>query len=124
MAAILTRILRSSLLQIIHEDYVRTARAKGVSESRIWLIHTLRNALLSVITIMGLQFGALLAGAVITETVFGWPGIGRLTVQAIQTRDYPVVQGCVLVIATSYLVVNLATDIMYHVVDPRITYAR
>ena len=124
MAAILTRILRASLLRIIHEDYIRTARAKGLSEKRIWLTHTLRNALLTVITIMGLQFGALLAGAVITETVFGWPGIGRLTVQAIQTRDYPVVQGCVLIIATSYLIVNLATDIMYHLVDPRITYGR
>ncbi|HET8564148.1 MAG TPA: ABC transporter permease, partial [Candidatus Binatia bacterium] len=124
MAAILTRILRASLLRIIHEDYIRTARAKGLSEKRIWLTHTLRNALLTVITIMGLQFGALLAGAVITETVFGWPGIGRLTVQAIQTRDYPVVQGCVLIIATSYLFVNLATDIMYQLVDPRITYGR
>jgi peptide/nickel transport system permease protein len=124
MAAILTRILRASLLQVSSEDYVRSARAKGLSEKQVWLKHTLRNALLSVITIMSLQFGTLLAGSVITETVFSWPGIGRLTVQAIQTRDYPLVQGCVLVIAISYLLVNLLTDIIYHLVDPRITYGK
>jgi peptide/nickel transport system permease protein len=124
MAAILTRILRGSLLQVIHEDYVRTARAKGISEKQVWLKHTLRNALLSVVTIMSLQFGSLLAGSIITETVFSWPGIGRLTVQAIQTRDYPLVQGCVLVIAVSYLLVNLLTDIFYRLVDPRVTYGK
>jgi peptide/nickel transport system permease protein len=124
MAAILTRILRASLLQTLHEDYVQAARAKGLSEKRVWLKHILRNALLSVITIMGLQFGALLAGSIITETVFAWPGIGRLTVQAIQTRDYPLVQGCVLMIATAYLFVNFLTDIFYHLVDPRITYGK
>jgi peptide/nickel transport system permease protein len=124
MAAILTRILRTSLLQVAHEDYVRSARAKGLSEKAVWLKHTLRNALLSVITIMSLQFGSLLAGSIITETVFSWPGIGRLTVQAIQTRDYPLVQGCVLVVATSYLLVNLLTDIVYHLVDPRVTYGK
>lgn len=124
MAAILTRILRASLLQIARQDYVQTARAKGLGEKQVWLKHTLRNALLSVITIMSLQFGALLAGAIITETIFSWPGIGRLTVQAIQTRDYPLVQGCVLVIATSYLLVNFLTDIVYHLVDPRISYGR
>ncbi len=124
MAAILTRILRGSLLQVIHEDYVRTARAKGLGEKTVWLKHTLRNALLSVITIMSLQFGSLLAGSIITETIFSWPGIGRLTVQAIQTRDYPVVQGCVLTIAISYILVNLLTDIFYQLVDPRITYGK
>jgi peptide/nickel transport system permease protein len=124
MAAILTRILRGSLLQVSSEDYVRSARAKGLSEKQVWLKHTLRNALLSVITIMSLQFGSLLAGSIITETVFSWPGIGRLTVQAIQTRDYPLVQGCVLVIAISYLLVNLLTDIFYQLVDPRITYGK
>lgn len=124
MAAILTRMIRSSLLDTIHEEYIQTARAKGLSEPKVWLKHALRNSLLSVITIVGLQFGGLLAGSIITETIFSWPGIGRLTVQAIQTRDYPLVQGCVLVIATSYLIVNLLTDILYHVVDPRITYAR
>jgi peptide/nickel transport system permease protein len=124
MAAILTRILRTSLLQVVNEDYVRTARAKGLSEKAVWFKHALRNALLSVITIMSLQFGSLLAGSIITETIFSWPGIGRLTVQAIQSRDYPLVQGCVLVIATSYLLVNLLTDIFYRVVDPRISYGK
>ena len=124
MAAILTRILRAGLLQAIREDYVRTARAKGLSESRVWLKHTLRNALLPVITIVSLQFGSLLAGSIITETVFSWPGIGRLTVQAIQARDYPLVQGCVLVIATTYLLVNFLTDIFYRLADPRIHYGK
>ncbi len=122
MAAILIRIQRASLLRAMHEDYVRTARAKGLSERRVWLKHTLRNALTSVVTIMSLQFGNLLAGSLITETIFSWPGIGRLTVQAIQTRDYPLVQGCVLVIAVSYVLVNFATDLLYKLVDPRITY--
>jgi len=124
MAALLTRILRINLLRVAHEDYVRTARAKGVSEWQIWLKHTLRNALLSVVTILSLQFGSLLAGAIITETIFSWPGIGRLTVQAIQTRDYPLVQGCVLVIAVSYILVNFLTDIFYHLIDPRIVYGK
>jgi peptide/nickel transport system permease protein len=124
MAAILTRILRTSLLQVTNEDYVRTARAKGLSEKVVWFKHRLRNALLSVITIMSLQVGSLLAGSIITETIFSWPGIGRLTVQAIQSRDYPLVQGCVLVIATSYLLVNLLTDIFYQLADPRITYGK
>ena len=122
MAAILTRMIRSGLLETIHEDYIRTARAKGLSERRVWLKHALRNSLLSVITIVGLQFGSLLAGSIITESIFSWPGIGRLTLQAIQTRDYPLVQGCILVIATSYLGVNLAADILYRLVDPRIVY--
>jgi peptide/nickel transport system permease protein len=122
MAAILTRIIRASLLRVRHEDYVRAARARGVSERRVWLKHMLRNALLPVITIMGLQFGSLLAGAVITETIFSWPGIGRLTVQAIQSRDYPVVQGCVLAIALIYIAVNFATDCLYRFADPRISY--
>lgn len=122
MAAILTRILRASLIQVGHADFTRTARAKGLSEKQIWLKHMLRNALLSVVTIMSLQFGALLAGSLITETVFSWPGIGRLTVQAIQSRDYPLVQGCVLVIAVGYLLVNFFTDILYKLVDPRVSY--
>lgn len=124
MAAILTRMIRSSLLEVIHEDYIQTARAKGLTERKVWLKHALRNSLLSVITIVGLQFGALLAGSIITETIFTWPGIGRLTIQAIQTRDYPLAQGCILVIAISYLLVNLITDILYHLVDPRINYGR
>jgi peptide/nickel transport system permease protein len=122
MAAILTRILRASLLRVRHEDYITAARAKGLSERSLWLKHMLRNALLPVITVMSLQFGSLLAGAVITETIFSWPGIGRLTVQAIHTRDYPLVQGCVLTIALSYIFVNFVSDIFYRLVDPRITY--
>jgi peptide/nickel transport system permease protein len=124
MAAILTRMLRSRLLRVLQEDYIKTARAKGVSESMIWLKHALRNSLLPVITVAGLQFGSLLAGAVITETIFTWPGIGRLTIQAIQTRDYPLVQGCVLLIGVSYMLVNLTVDLIYSVVDPRIRYER
>jgi peptide/nickel transport system permease protein len=104
------------------EDYVQTARAKGLPERRVWLKHTLRNALTSVVTIMSLQFGSVLAGSLITETIFSWPGLGRLTVQAIQTRDYPLVQGCVLVIAVSYILVNFITDLVYKLVDPRVTY--
>jgi peptide/nickel transport system permease protein len=122
MAAILTRILRASLLRVRSEEYVQAARAKGLSETCVWLKHMLRNALLPVITIMSLQFGSLLAGAVITETIFSWPGIGRLTIQAIQTRDYPLVQGCVLAIALTYIFVNFLADILYRLADPRITY--
>jgi peptide/nickel transport system permease protein len=122
MAAILTRMIRSGLIDTMHEDYIRTARAKGLDERRVWLKHALRNSLISVVTIVGLQFGGLLAGAIVTETIFSWPGIGRLTLQAIQTRDYPLVQGCVLIIAFSYLAVNLATDILYRLIDPRISY--
>ncbi|HEY1373492.1 MAG TPA: nickel ABC transporter permease [Candidatus Binatia bacterium] len=122
MAAILTRMIRSGLIETLHEDYIRTARAKGLDEGRVWLKHALRNSLISVVTIVGLQFGGLLAGAIVTETIFSWPGIGRLTLQAIQTRDYPLVQGCVLIIAFSYLAVNLATDILYRLIDPRISY--
>jgi peptide/nickel transport system permease protein len=122
MAAILTRIIRAGLVRVRTEEYVRAARAKGLSEPRIWLKHMLRNALLPVITILSLQFGSLLAGAVITETIFSWPGIGRLTVQAIQSRDYPLVQGCVLTIALTYIAVNFITDCLYRLADPRITY--
>jgi len=123
MAAILTRMLRATLLERLSEDYIRTARAKGVSEHIVLIKHALRGAVLPVITILGLQTGALLAGAIITETIFAWPGIGRLTLLAIQTRDYPLVQGCILVIALSYVLVNLATDLMYGVVDPRLRKA-
>jgi len=124
MAALLTRMIRSSLLEVIHEDYIQAARAKGLSERKVWLKHALRNSLLPVITILGLQFGALLAGSVITETIFAWPGIGRLTIEAIQTRDYLLVQGCVLAIAVSYLVINLFTDVLYRLIDPRISYGK
>ncbi|MCI0526056.1 MAG: ABC transporter permease [Nitrospira sp.] len=124
MAAILTRMTRSSVLEIIHEDYVRTARAKGLRERTVIFKHALRNALIPVITLVGLQFGALLSGAVITETIFAWPGIGRLTIEAINKRDYPLVQGCVLAISFSYVLVNLLTDMVYSVIDPRIRYEK
>jgi peptide/nickel transport system permease protein len=120
MAAVLTRMLRATLLDRLGDDYIRTARAKGASEPRILFIHALRNAFLPVLTVLGLQTGALLAGAIITETIFAWPGIGRLTLLAIQTRDYPLVQGCVLVIALTYVSINLCTDLLYGVIDPRL----
>jgi peptide/nickel transport system permease protein len=124
MAAILTRMTRSSVLEIIHEDYIRTARAKGLRESLVIFKHALRNALIPVITLIGLQFGTLLSGAVITETIFAWPGVGRLTIDAINKRDYPLIQGCVLMIALSYVLVNLLTDLFYSVIDPRIKYEK
>jgi len=120
LAAVLSRMVRSSMLEVLGEDYIRTARAKGLPPHRVILHHGLRNALLPVITLLGLQLGALLAGAVITETVFSWPGIGLLTIEAIQSRDYPVVQACVLMISVGYVLVNLLTDIAYAWADPRI----
>ena len=120
LAAVLARMVRSSLLEVLGEDFVRTARAKGVSEGIVVWRHALRNALLPVVTLTGLQLGALLGGAVITETVFAWPGIGALLMEAIQSRDYPVVQGCVLVISLAYVMVNLATDLLYVLIDPRV----
>lgn len=122
MAAILTRMTRASMLDVIHSDYITAARAKGVRESLLVLKHAFRNALIPVVTIVGLQIGSLLAGSIITETIFAWPGIGRLTIQAINARDYPLVQGCVLVIALGYVLVNFLTDIVYGLIDPRIRY--
>jgi ABC-type dipeptide/oligopeptide/nickel transport system permease component len=123
LAAILTRMVRSSMLEELSSDYVRTARAKGLPMRTVLFRHAFRNALIPVITILGLQFGTLLAGAIVTETIFSWPGIGRLTVQAISARDYPLLQGCILVIAVSYVLVNLLTDILYAVIDPRVRLA-
>ncbi|HEY5603776.1 MAG TPA: nickel ABC transporter permease, partial [Gammaproteobacteria bacterium] len=120
MAAILSRMVRATLLEVIHEDYIRTARAKGLSGFKVIMLHAMPNTLLPIITLLGLQLGALLAGAVITEVVFAWPGIGQLTIDAIHKRDYPLVQACVLLISLSYVLVNLATDILYSVLDPRI----
>ncbi len=120
MAAILARMIRSSVLEVLNEDYIRTAYAKGLQRRQVVLRHALPNALLPVITVLGLQLGGLLAGAVITETVFSWPGIGLLTIEAIQTRDYPVVQACVLLIALSYVLINSLTDLVYALIDPRI----
>lgn len=122
-AAVFARITRSSMLQVLDLDYIRTARAKGLSERRVTYRHALRNALIPVITMAGLQFGSLLGGALVTEQVFAWPGIGTLLVNAIVSRDYPVVQGCILVIAAAFVLVNLAVDLLYSLVDPRITYS-
>ena len=120
LAAILTRMVRTAVIEELSSDYVRTARAKGLSAAAVLFRHAFRNALIPILTIIGLQFGTLLAGAIVTETIFAWPGIGRLAVQAINARDYPLLQGCILVIAVSYVVVNLLTDFVYAVVDPRV----
>ena len=120
LAAILTRMVRGAMLEELQSDYVRTARAKGLAERAVLFHHAFPNALIPIVTIVGLQFGTLLAGTIVTETIFSWPGIGRLTVQAIQSRDYPLLQGCILVIALSYVLVNLLTDILYALVDPRV----
>lgn len=120
MAAILTRMVRTAMLEELGQDYIRTARAKGLSERTVVYKHALRNAMIPVLTVVGLQFGALLAGAIVTETIFSWPGIGRLTLTAISNRDYFLVQGCILAIGLTYIVVNLFTDILYAVVNPRI----
>ena len=120
LAAILSRMIRASLLEVLNEDYIRTARAKGLGTMRIIGLHALKNAMLPVITLIGLQIGALLAGAVITEMVFSWPGLGQLTIESIQKRDYPVVQACILLISTTYVVINTLTDIVYGMLDPRI----
>ena len=119
-AAVISRMVRSSLLEILDQDYIRTARAKGLQE---WIVigkHALRNAMVAVVTVIGLQLGYLLGGAVVTETVFAWPGIGRLVVQSILARDFPVVQTCVLILATTFVLMNLLTDLLYSLLDPRI----
>ncbi|MGA8767978.1 MAG: nickel ABC transporter permease [Candidatus Acidiferrales bacterium] len=122
LAAILTRMVRTAAIEELSSDYVRTARAKGLSPSAVLFRHAFRNALIPILTILGLQFGTLLAGAIVTETIFSWPGIGRLAVQAIGSRDYPLLQGCILLIAVSYVLVNLLTDAVYALVDPRVRF--
>ena len=124
MAAILLRLTRSSILEVIGEDFIRSARAKGASEWGVYMKHAMANSLLPVVTVAGMQLGALLSGAVITEYIFAWPGIGRLMITAIEARDYPLVQGCVLNIALCYVLVNFAVDILYAAVDPRIRLNR
>jgi ABC-type dipeptide/oligopeptide/nickel transport system permease component len=120
LAAILTRMVRTSMLEELGQDYIRTARAKGLAERTVVYRHALRNAIIPVVTVLGLQFGALLAGAIVTETIFSWPGIGRLTIQAIGNRDYYLVQGCILSIGLTYVAVNFLTDFVYSVANPRI----
>jgi peptide/nickel transport system permease protein len=119
LAAILTRMVRTAMLEELGQDYIRTARAKGLSEAAVVWRHALPNALVPIVTVVGLQFGALLAGAIVTETIFSWPGLGRLTVSAISNRDYALVQGCLLAIGLTYVLVNFLTDLVYHVVNPR-----
>jgi ABC-type dipeptide/oligopeptide/nickel transport system permease component len=120
LAAILTRMVRTAMLEELSQDYIRTARAKGLPENVVVYKHALRNALVPVLTVIGLQFGALLAGAIVTETIFSWPGIGRLTIQAIGNRDYYLVQGAILMIGLTYVVVNFMTDFFYSLANPRI----
>ncbi len=120
LAAILTRMVRSAMLEELSQEYIRTARAKGVTEIAVVYRHALRNALVPVLTVVGLQFGSLLAGAIVTETIFSWPGVGRLTLSAISNRDYALVQGCTLTIGLTYLAANLLTDLAYTVANPRL----
>jgi len=120
MAAMLSRMIRASLLDVLGEDYIRTARAKGLPERTVVLRHALRNALVPVITVIGLQVGVLLSGAIITEAIFDWPGLGTLLLDGISTRNYPLVQGCILFIATIYVLVNMLTDTAYGWADPRV----
>ncbi len=119
LAAVLTRMVRTAMLEELSQDYIRTARAKGLSERAVVYRHALANALIPVLTILGLQFGSLLSGAIVTETIFSWPGIGRLTLSAISNRDYALVQGCILAIGLTYVAVNLLTDVAYTVANPR-----
>jgi ABC-type dipeptide/oligopeptide/nickel transport system permease component len=118
--ALLTRLVRSTMLEVLSEDYIRTARAKGLREMRVIGRHALRNALIPLVTVVGLQFGYILGTAVVIETVFTWPGVGLFTIQAITNRDYPVVQASVFVLATAIVVINLAVDLIYGLLDPRL----
>ncbi|AGB80503.1 ABC-type dipeptide/oligopeptide/nickel transport system, permease component [Serratia sp. FGI94] len=122
--AVIVRMTRSSMLEVLGEDYIRTARAKGVSRMRVIVVHALRNALLPVVTVIGLQVGTMLAGAILTETIFSWPGLGRWLIEALQRRDYPVVQGGVLLVACMIILVNLLVDVLYGVVNPRIRHKK
>lgn len=122
-AAILARMTRSAMLEVIQQDYIRTARAKGAGERRVVWVHALRNSSITIVTVLGMQIGYLLGGSVITEAVFSWPGLGQMMVRAIQARDYPMVQGGVLIIAVSFVFINLAVDLIYAWLDPRIRYS-
>lgn len=122
--AIITRMTRSSMLDTLQQDYIRTARAKGIDENRVIVRHALRNGLIPIITVIGLQLGSLLGGAVLTETVFSWPGIGAYTVACILKSDFPVVQGVVLLVATIFVLMNLLVDVVYGFLDPRIKYSK
>jgi dipeptide transport system permease protein len=121
--AVIARMTRSSMLEVLSEDYVRTARAKGLSEFRVISIHALRNALIPVVTVIGLQVGGLLAGAVLTETIFSWPGVGKWLIEAIGRRDYPALQGGILLISSLVIIVNVIVDVLYGLINPRIRHA-
>jgi dipeptide transport system permease protein len=118
--AVIARMTRSSMLEVLNEDYIRTARAKGLGTFRVVALHALRNALIPVVTVIGLQVGSLLGGAILTETIFSWPGIGSWLVESINRRDYPVLQGGILLVASLVMLVNLAVDLLYGVLNPRI----
>jgi peptide/nickel transport system permease protein len=120
--AIIARVTRSSMLEVLRQDFIRTERAKGLTERKVIYKHAVRNALVPVVTVIGLNFGLLLSGAILTETIFSWPGVGRLVVNAVYARDYPLVIGCILVFALVFVIVNLITDILYTYIDPRIHY--
>jgi len=120
--AIIARTTRSSMLEVLRQDFIRTERAKGLSERKVIYKHAIRNAMVPVVTVIGLNFGLLLSGAILTETVFSWPGVGRLVVDAVYARDYPLVIGCILIFALVFVIVNLITDILYTYIDPRIHY--
>ncbi|HHV81248.1 MAG: ABC transporter permease [Dictyoglomi bacterium] len=120
--ASIARMTRSSMLEVLNQDFIRTAKAKGLPSRKVIYTHALRNALIPVVTVMGLQFGSLLGGAVLTETIFAWPGIGRLSVEAIDARNYPVIQGCIIFFAFIFVIINLLVDILYAFIDPRIRY--
>ena len=122
--AVIARMTRSSMLEVLNEDYIRTARAKGLHPSRVIVVHALRNALIPVVTVIGLQVGTLLGGAILTETIFSWPGIGKWLVESVRRRDYPVLQGGILLVASLVMVVNLLVDVMYGLISPRIRHRR
>jgi dipeptide transport system permease protein len=122
--AVIARMTRSAMLEVLGEDYIRTARAKGVPPFQVITVHGLRNAMIPVVTVIGLQVGVLLAGAILTETIFAWPGIGKWLVESIYRRDYPVVQGGVLLVATVIIIVNVAVDLLYGLINPRIRHVR
>jgi dipeptide transport system permease protein len=122
--AVIARMTRSSMMEVIREDYIRVARAKGLGPLRVITVHALRNALIPVVTVIGLQVGVLLAGAILTETIFAWPGVGKWLVDSIQRRDYPSVQGGILLIASIVMLVNLLVDLLYGLINPRIRHAR
>ncbi|MBX6321889.1 MAG: ABC transporter permease subunit [Rhodospirillaceae bacterium] len=122
--AVVARMTRSAMLEVLNEDYIRTARAKGLATARVIGVHALRNALIPVVTVIGLQTGVLLAGAILTETIFAWPGIGKWLIESIYRRDYPALQGGVLLVAMVVMLVNVSVDVLYGLIDPRIRYAR